>query len=197
MPTNQKAAAASQSPARPRTPSVKDFLAVLVPLAIGGAASVVLGVYGRLHIPTGIALNIPGFSGPQTLKVWMATLVAFFAVAQLVSALMMHGSHSASSPSLTAAVHRWSGRAAFLVSIPVAVHCLYALGFQATDARVLIHSLLGCVFYGAFTAKMLVLSRPGIAGWFIATLGGLVFSCVIGVTLTSALWFFVTFGVKF
>jgi hypothetical protein len=41
-------------------------------------------------------------------------------------------------------VHRWSGRLAFLVSIPVAMHCLYALGFQAFDLRVLVHSLLGC-----------------------------------------------------
>ena len=58
--------------------------------------------------------------------------------------------------------HVWSGRLAVLTSVPVAVHCLYALGFQATDTRVLFHSLFGCFFYGAFAAKMLLLTRRGL-----------------------------------
>ena len=57
------------------------------------------------------------------------------------------------------AVHRWSGRAAVLISVPVAVHCLYALGFQAFDGRVITHSLFGCFLYGAFVFKMLILTQ--------------------------------------
>ena len=56
--------------------------------------------------------------------------------------------------------HVWSGRLAVLVSVPVAVHCLYALGFQSYDNRVLFHSLFGCFFYGAFVTKMVLLTRP-------------------------------------
>ena len=57
-------------------------------------------------------------------------------------------------------LHRWSGRVAVLLTVPVAVHCLYALGFQLGSPRVLVHSLVGCFFYGVFVAKMLVLPRP-------------------------------------
>ena len=43
-----------------------------MPVVIGAAVSIVLGVYGRLHDPTGIAVSFPGFSGPQPLKAWTA-----------------------------------------------------------------------------------------------------------------------------
>lgn len=169
----------------------------LVSLIVGGAIAILLGIYGRMHDPTGVAVRVPGFSSPQTVKVWMATAVAFLAVLQLCSALVMHGRVPVTvRPGRIAAVHRWSGRAAFIVSVPVAVHCLYALGFQATDARVVTHSLIGCLFYGAFTTKMLLLAKPGVAGWTLPIVGGLVFSCAIGLFFTSALWFFVTFGIK-
>ncbi|HEY6424578.1 MAG TPA: DUF6529 family protein [Pseudonocardiaceae bacterium] len=55
------------------------------------------------------------------------------------------------------------------------VHCLYALGFQSYPVLVLIHSLLGCLFFGAFTAKMLLLTRRGLPGWAIPLIGGVVF----------------------
>ncbi len=170
---------------------------LLVPLTIGGAVSVTLGVLGRLHHPTGIAVNIAGFSSPQTVKVWVASAVVFFATLQLLSALVMYGKlPPAPAPSWIGAAHRWSGRIAFLLAIPVAVQCLYALGFQGYDTRVLGHSLLGCVFFGVFTTKMLLLTRRGLAGWVLPLVGGLTFATLIGLWLTSALWFFTTFGVK-
>ena len=70
-------------------------------------------------------------------------------------------------------VHRWSGRIAVAVSVPVAVHCLYALGFQTFDARVLLHSLFGCFFYGAFVAKMLILTRDDTPKWALPLAGRL------------------------
>jgi Family of unknown function (DUF6529) len=48
-----------------------------------------------------------------------------------------------------------------------------------------------------FTAKMLLLTRPGITGWALPLLGGLVFAGVVGLWVTSSLWFFVTSGIKF
>jgi uncharacterized protein DUF6529 len=170
---------------------------LLVPLVVGGAVSVVLGVYGRVHTPTGVAVDIAGFSGPQTVKVWLATGAVTFALLQLLSALVMYGRvPGLTAPGWTGTAHRWSGRAAFLLAVPVAMHCLYALGFQSFEPRVLVHSLLGCVFFGAFTAKMLVLPRRGLPGWALPLLGGVVFAGLVGVWLTSALWFFANFGVK-
>ena len=143
-------------------------------------------------------MSVAGFSSPQTVKVWLATGVVVFAVLQLLSALVMYGKVPAvPTPSWIGAAHRWSGRVAFLLAIPVAVHCLYALGFQAFDTRVLVHSLLGCVFFGAFTMKMLLLTKRGLAGWMLPMAGGLVFATLVGLWLTAALWFFTTVGVRF
>jgi hypothetical protein len=177
----------------------RSALALLVPFAVGGAVAVALGVYGRLHEPTGIAVNVVGFSGPLAVKTWLATGGVLLALVQLVSALAMYGklpgvSHA---PGWVSALHRWSGRIAFLLVVPVALHCLYALGFQHYSARVLIHSVLGCFFFGAFVAKMLMLSRRGTPGWVLPVLGGLVFSGLVGLWLTSSLWYFTTIGVKF
>ena len=46
---------------------------LFIPMLIGGAVAVSLGVYGRMHTPTGIAVNVAGFAGPQTVMVWLAT----------------------------------------------------------------------------------------------------------------------------
>lgn len=169
----------------------------LIPMLVGGLVAVALGVYGRVHEPTGFALGIAGFSGPLAMKAWLTTGAALLAVVQTVSALIMYGRlPGVTAPSWIGALHRWSGRGAFLLSVPVAFHCLYSLGFQAGDPRVLIHSLLGCFFYGAFTAKMLSLPRRGLPGWVLPVLGGLAFTGLIGLWLTSSLWFFTTFGLR-
>ncbi|WP_428966782.1 DUF6529 family protein [Micromonospora fluostatini] len=168
---------------------------LLVPLLAGAAVAVAMGVYGRLHTPTGIAVNVAGFSGPQTVKVWLGTGAAVFAVLQLLSALALWGRLGGFSPSWAGTAHRWSGRLAFLLAIPVAVHCLYALGFGAYDLRSLAHSALGCFFFGAFTTKMVALPRANLPGWALPVLGGLVFTALIGVWLTSSVWYFTTVGV--
>ena len=179
----------------PGRPSARGLL---VPLAVGSAVSVAVGVYGRLHPPTGIAVNVAGFSGPQTVKVWLATGALVLALVQLFTALLMWGKvPGVPAPPGTATVHRWSGRLAFLLAVPVAMHCLYALGLQSYDARVLAHSLVGCLFFGAFTAKMLVLPRRGLPGWALPALGGVVFTALVVLWLTSSLWFFSTSGLQF
>ncbi len=167
-----------------------------IPLLIGAAVTVTLGVYANLHTPTGVAVNVAGFSSPQTVKVWLATGAAFLALVQGASALAMYGKLGGDAPEWMGAAHRWSGRLAFLLAVPVAVHCLYALGFSSFDARTLIHSLLGLFFFGAFTLKMLALPKQGLAGWVLPVLGGLVFTLLIGIWFTSSYWFFLTFGAK-
>jgi hypothetical protein len=166
---------------------------LLVPVAIGSAVAVALGVYGGLHQPAGYSINIAGFSNTQAVKSWLATTATVFGLVQLVSALMMWGKIPGAS--WIGVVHRWSGRIAVLVAVPVVVHCLYALGFQTSEPRVLVHSLLGCFFFGAFTAKMLLLTRKELPGWVLPVVGGGVFTALIGLWLTSSLWFFTTFGV--
>ncbi|MGW0704394.1 DUF6529 family protein [Streptomyces sp. NPDC002643] len=165
----------------------------LVPALVACAVAVGLGVYGRAHDPAGTAFNLAGFSSTGAVKSWLATVSFAFALVQLTSALMMYG--RLPGPSWSGVLHRWSGRVAFLVAVPVAVHCLYALGYQTYEPRVLWHSILGCFFFGAFSAKMLLLRSERLPGWLLPIVGGLVFAALTVVWLTSALWFFRTFGV--
>jgi hypothetical protein len=180
----------------PTGPARTSNLTLLALFAVGAAVSVALGVYGNLHEPTGIAVSLAGFSSAQAAKAWLATGAAALAIVQLVTALGVYGKLPLGSGSVVAAVHRWSGRLAFLLAVPVAVHCLYALGFQTYDARTLTHSVVGCFFFGAFAVKMLALPRKGLAGWVLPTLGGLVFTGLVVIWLTSSYWFFVTIGVQ-
>ena len=166
-------------------------LPLLTFVLVGAAVAVALGVYGREHEPAGYALNVVGFSGPLYVKAWLTTVAAVLAVVQLLTAGRMY---DAAASGRTRAVHRWSGRIAVLATVPVAVHCLYALGFQGGSPRVLVHSLLGCVLYGAFVVKMLVLTRRDRPRWIVPVVGGVLFAAVIGLWLTSSLWVFTTTG---
>jgi hypothetical protein len=170
---------------------------LLIAVVLGVGISVGLGVYGKFHQPTGVAISLAGFSSGLAVKSWLASVAVALALVQLVTALRMYGRLGrAASGRVASVVHRWSGRLAVLVSVPVAVQCLYALGFQDYSTRVLLHSLLGCFFYGAFAAKMMLLSRNGAPKWALPVFGGLVLTALTALWLTSALWFFGTSGIK-
>lgn len=162
---------------------------VLVALAIGAAVSLALGAYGRIHEPTGQAINIAGFSSGIAAKAFLTTVALAFAVVQTVTASGLMGRIKLNG-AWVAPLHRWSGRIAVAVTVPVAVHCLYALGFGTYDTRVLLHSLFGCFFYGAFVVKMLVLTRNDSPGWALPLMGGLVITGLTALWMTAALWFF-------
>ena len=180
----------------PPQPATSGAAKLAIPCLIGGLVALTLGIYGRLHSPTGIAVNIAGFSSPGYVKSWLATLATVCAIIQVVSALVMYGKvPRVSAPSWIGGLHRWSGRIAFLAAVPVAIHCLYALGFQNYSTRVLLHSIVGCLFFGAFTVKMLILPKKGLPGWVLPFWGAVVFTALVLIWLTSAYWFFSTFGV--
>lgn len=184
----------STEPLTPPRGGVASAAAVL----IGSAVAVGLGAFGTVHDPQFFAINVAGFSSGTAVKTWLATVAVGLAVFQFASAFAMYGLLARGRvPGWVSTAHVWSGRLAVLASVPVAVHCLYALGFQSGDTRVLFHSLFGCFFYGAFVTKMLLLTRKGLAPWVIPIVGGLVFFGLVFVWLTSALWFFQTSGVHF
>ena len=178
------------------TVPVKAATRVVLPLSVGAAVAIGLGLYGRLHQPTGVAINVAGFSSARSVKTWLATLALLLGVAQLVSALALFGHiRPLAGRRWLGPVHRWTGRAAVAVTLPVAAHCLYALGFEYDQPRILLHSVLGCFFFGAFAAKMLTLSRDDSPRWLLPVVGGAVFAGLVGLWLTSSLWFFTTFGI--
>jgi hypothetical protein len=161
---------------------------------MGALVSVSLGVYGNVHDPTGKSLVTLFFTATINLKVWFATIAVSLAIVQLTSALKMYGHLGKGfGPKWLPRVHRASGTLAFLFAIPVAYHCLWALGFQTSSGvRVLVHGLLGCFFFGALAAKVLVVRSKRMPKWALPVLGGAVFAALIGIWMTSSLWFFTT-----
>jgi hypothetical protein len=177
-------------------PARDQYARPLILALLGGCAvALALGVYARLHHPSGFSLDIAGFSGPLYAKAWLTTFAVVLAIAQLGTAAWMS---RPGAPAWTPAVHRWSGRVAILLTVPVLIHCIYALGFQAYSVRVLVHSVFGCIFYGVFVAKMLTLTRrAAMPRWVLVSLGVAVFVALAIVWLTSAGWLFSTQGLHF
>jgi hypothetical protein len=170
---------------------------LVIPALVGCIVALTLGIYGRLHSPTGVAVDVIGFSSPGTVKAWLATVAVLFAIVQVASSLVMYGKVSwITAPPWIGTLHRWSGRIAFIFTVPVAVHCLYALGFETFNLRVIVHSVCGCLFFGVFTVKMLALTRKGLPNWVLPVVGGLAFGLLVVIWFSSAFWFFTTFGLS-
>jgi hypothetical protein len=165
-------------------------------LLVGCAVAVALGVYGHAHDPALKPLFLFGFSGMLQFKTWFATGALVLVIVQVLSALWMWGRlpGAGPAPGWVAPLHRWSGAVAFVVIVPVALHCLWSLGFATSSPRVLAHSVAGCAFFGAYAAKMLGLRIRGLPGWTLPVLGGLVFTSLVLAWLTSAVWFFTRSG---
>jgi hypothetical protein len=169
---------------------------LLLPLLVGAVVAVALGVYGKQHQAGGKVTFDLGFSSLFPMKVWLATAAGTLAVLQLLGALWMWQKLplAGAAPSWIGVVHRTFGTLAFLLTVPVAYACLYALGFSDASPRVLAHSILGCTFYGAFVTKLIVLRTRRLPGWALPVVGGLLFSALVAVVLTSAGYTFAEFG---
>src|ERR687888_138601 len=162
---------------------------LLLAAGLGAAIALGLGVYGNVHDPSQKLVFTLFFSSTIALKVWFATVALGFAVLQVLLALWLYGRLPWSAPGWVGPAHRISGRLAFLISLPVAYHCLWSLGFQDTTTRVLLHSLAGCAVYGAFVTKVTVVRSRGLPALALPVAGGLMFALFVLAWGTSALWF--------
>ena len=178
------------------TASVKRRLLAALLLAAGIA--IALGVIGRRYGRASGALPSFGFSDTVHFKAWLATGVFALAGAQLISALWLYGRlpRVRRAPRWLPHAHRVTGLAVFVLSLPVAFYCLYSFGFapSPTSPRVLIHSLAGCAFYGAFAAKVLLVHSRRLPSWALPVAGGLLFTLVVVIWLMSSLWLFRSTG---
>jgi Family of unknown function (DUF6529) len=168
--------------------------AAFAAIVAGAVVSLLLGLYGRQHEPTGEEIVTFGFGGLASMKVYLSVIVAVLAALQLFTALWMYGKLGLSVPSGLGIVHKLSGAAAILVSLPVAFHCLWSLGFQTTDTRVVVHSVGGCVVYGAFVAKLVGLHSRRASGWLVPAAAGLLLASLVAVIWTGAGWYVGEFG---
>ena len=132
-------------------------------------------------------------------KAWLATGAVTLAIVQVLTASRMWGKLKRVVPLSFATakrIHRWSGRLAVLLTIPVFFHCVTMLGFKTPDARVAVHSIAGSFVYGVLAAKLLVIRWKGYPHWVLPVLGGSLAAVLTTLWLTSSLWYFtrVRFG---
>ena len=173
---------------RPST-AVRLTAIVLLAAAVTGA----LYAIGRLHAPD-YTVSLFGQAGIAaiTLKSLLASVALGLAAVQVLLALLMYRKLPLAGrpPRPVRLSHRLIGFALFALTVPIAVHCLLAYGVQLTSIRVAGHSLAGCVFYGAFTAKVLLVQSRRLPGWALPAAGGLLAFLVAVLWYTSALWYY-------
>jgi hypothetical protein len=171
--------------------------ALLLLAAAGGAVAVALGVYGQVHAPTGGRIFDLGFPTLRAMKSALATIAVALVIVQITSAMAMFGRLPVlkTTPRWVPFLHRWSGTTAFVVSLPVAYHCLWALGLKSTETRALLHGLFGCAFYGAMTTKLLALRARRLPRWAVPVIGSLLAFVLTAVWLMSALWYYTGFDI--
>ena len=137
------------------------------------------------------------FSDTIHMKAWLASGAAALGLFQLFTAAWIFRRLPWPKPGWVNPAHRWSGRLAFVLVLPVAYHCIFRLGFETGDTRVLVHSLVGSAFFGAYAAKVTIVRLRRFPMPVLPVAGGLLFAVLVVVWYTSALWFFRELGVDF
>jgi len=140
------------------------------------------------------------FSTPIASKVWLATAALALAGVQVLTGARIFGKLERFVPIRRPRVnriHRWSGRLAVLLTLPVVFHCVFILGFKTTDARVLAHSILGSFVYGVFAVKVFFVHDRRHPRWVVPLVGGTMASVLAALWATSALWYFTNVRVGF
>ena len=159
----------------------------------GSLLAAALVVFGLEHTPD-YSLRFFGSSGIGTLrlKAKIATGLLGLALFQLFLALWMFGRLPGIGIGARSVghIHRAVGIVLFLMTLPVAAHCILAYGVEMHSARETMHSLAGCFFYGAFVAKILVIRSRALPAWALPIAGGLLVAALGLLWYSSALWFF-------
>jgi uncharacterized protein DUF6529 len=163
---------------------------LVAPLLAFACVAVVTGVVARWQVggDRGTYFDL-FFSDPIHMKTWLATTAIALALFQLMTASWIFRKLPWPRPAWVPPLHRWSGRIAFLLTLPIAYHCIFRLGFQEGTARTLAHSLAGASVYGAFASKILIVRLHRFPGWVLPAAGGFLFAALIAVWYSSALWF--------
>lgn len=160
---------------------------------LAAAITAVLLIYGHVRTPN-YYFTLFGKGGLDAvkLKALLTTIALGLAVVQVVLALWLYKKLPLAGPAPrpVGLTHRVIGTAAFILTLPVALHCLIAYGVRFSSLRVTIHSVAGCFFYGVFAAKVLFVQSKRLPGWTLPVAGGLL-AILLGVLwYSSALWYY-------
>jgi cytochrome c553 len=175
----------------PSPPSIqrRSYRWVALPLLMFALFSLTAGLLAA-HEPRSKGYFRLFFEDPLHLKAAFASAAVALACFQIFSATWIYGKLPWRKPAWVNPAHRWSGRLAFVCTLPVAYHCIFKLGFRSPDTRILVHSLFGCAVYGGYAAKVTIVRLRRFPVPVLPVAGGLLFAFLIGVWYTSALWLY-------
>lgn len=182
--------------------STSSMTVPLAAFAAGAVVSVLLGVFGRVHDPTLSGTTDLGFRTVIEMKVAVSLVIAALVALQLLSALWLYGRIGGRAPAWLGTAHRISGTLALLLAVFVGYSCLWALGLEVgtlhtgeeVPLRAVVHGVLGCAVFGAVVVKLVAVRARRAPGWFLPVAGGLLFTLLVTVVLTSAAWYVVERG---
>jgi hypothetical protein len=174
----------------------------LAALAAGAVVALLVGVLGKAHDPTLTGTTTLGFGTVIEMKVVLSVVVGVLTLMQLVGALGIYGKLPFTAPGWLGVAHRLSGSVALVLALFVAYHCLWALGLESgtfhdgtpVPMRTVVHGVLGCLVTGAIVVKVVAVRSRRAPGWFLPVAGGLLFTLLVAVVLTSAGWYLSTEG---
>lgn len=188
----------ARPPRRKRAPTRgKVRLRLAGALIAGALVTLSIGLLERrmLAAPHPIAYFHLFFSDTLYMKAWLASAALVLAGGQLVTAAGMYGVLGISRRTrFYQIMHRWSGRVAITLTLPVAFNCLFELGIDPFDMRIMVHAILGAFIYGIFVAKFLLIRIDRAPGWLLPIFGSALFATILGLWLTSAYWLFSLYG---
>ena len=181
----------------PASTEPKSMAVPLTAFAAGAVVAVLIGVFGKVHDPTLDGTTTLGFDTVLAMKVVVSTVIGVLAVGQVVGALWLYGKLGIKAPSWLGTAHRISGTLTLLLAVFVGYSCLWALGLETgtldtgyeVPMRAVVHGVLGCVVFGALVVKIVAVRSKRSPGWFLPVAGGLLFTVLIVVVLTSAAWY--------
>ncbi|WP_343993237.1 DUF6529 family protein [Terrabacter terrae] len=177
--------------------SPRSMAVPLAGFAAGAVVALLVGVFGRVHDPTLTGTTTFGFRTVIDLKVVLSVVIGVLAVLQLVGALWIYGRLGVRAPSWAGTAHRVSGMVTVVLILVVAYNCLWGLGLEVgtfasgapVPTRTVVHGLLGCLVIGAAVVKVVAVRSRRAPGWFLPLAGGLLFTLIVAVVLTSAVWY--------
>ena len=169
----------------------------LAAFAAGAVVALLLGVFGKWHDPTLSGTTTLGFDTVLAMKVALSVVIGVLAVLQVLGALWLYGKLGVAAPSWLGTAHRVSGTVALLLAVFVGYHCIWALGLESgtldngyvVPLRAVVHGVAACAVFGAIVVKVVAVRSHRAPGWFLPVAGGLLFSLLILVVLTSAVWY--------
>jgi len=179
-------------------PTAQKTMAIpLTAFAAGAVVALLIGVFGKVHDPSLEGTTTLGFDTVIGMKVVVSTMIGGLALLQVIGALWMYGKLGIRTPPWLGRAHRVSGVIALVLSVFVAYHCLWALGLETgtleggekVPTRTVVHGVLGCAVLGAVVVKVVAVRSRRAPGWFLPVAGGLLFTLLVVVVLTSAVWY--------